>query len=85
MVLDEPTSALDRNVQFQVLELLLTLQKKYGISYLFISHDLRLIKSFCHRVLVMKQGAIIEQGSSDDIFYQAKHPYTQQLVAAITD
>ena len=85
MVLDEPTSALDRNVQFQVLELLLTLQKKYGISYLFISHDLRLIKSFCHRVLVMKQGAIIEQGNSDDIFYQAKHPYTQQLVAAITD
>lgn len=85
MILDEPTSALDRNVQFQVLELLLNLQRRYGISYLFISHDLRLIEAFCHRVLVLNQGVIIEQGDTEQIFNAPREPYTQKLLAAAFD
>lgn len=82
IILDEPTSALDRNIQFQVVELLLELQRKYQLSYIFISHDLQLVQALSHRVLVMKQGEIIEQGDSDTVFKQAQHPYTQNLLAA---
>lgn len=85
IVLDEPTSALDRNIQFQIIDLLLDLQKRYGISYIFISHDLRLVHAFCHRVLVIHQGAIIEHGESDALFHHPQHPYTQRLLAAALD
>lgn len=85
IILDEPTSALDRNVQFQVLDLLLNLQQRYGLSYLFISHDLRLVQAFCHRVLVIHEGKIVEQGDSEQIFNTPQHVYTQKLLAAAFD
>lgn len=81
IILDEPTSSLDRSVQFQVIELLKSLQKQYNLTYIFISHDLKLIKSICHQVLVMKQGKGVEYGSSKEIFTAPKHQYTQDLMA----
>ena len=83
IILDEPTSALDRTVQYQILELLLQLQKRHQLSYLFISHDLSLIHAFCHRVLVMHEGVIIEQGDSDDVFQHPQQDYTRRLVEAV--
>jgi len=80
MILDEPTSALDRTVQFQVIELLKRLQAEYGLSYLFISHDLKVVKSLCHTVMVMKDGRVVEQGESASIFTQPQSPYTQTLL-----
>lgn len=82
LVLDEPTSALDRNIQFQVLALLLDLQKNLGLSYLFITHDLPLAQAFSHQMVIMRQGEIIEQGDSKTLLQQSKHPYTQALVNA---
>jgi len=82
LVLDEPTSALDVSVQQQVLRLLGDLQKKYGMSYLFISHDLAVIRAMAHRVLVMKDGAIVEEGDAQALFDSPEQPYTQALVAA---
>lgn len=82
IILDEPTSALDRNVQFQVVELLLELQRKYQLSYIFISHDLQLVQALSHQVLVIHQGKIIEQGSSDAVFNQPQQAYTKQLLEA---
>ena len=80
MILDEPTSALDRTVQFQVIELLKRLQSEYGLSYLFISHDLKVVKSLCHTVLVMKDGRVVEQGEAESIFSQPQSPYTRTLL-----
>ena len=82
IILDEPTSALDRTVQVQIVELLKELQKKYGLSYLFISHDLSVVRALSHRVLVMKQGSIVEQGSAETIFNTPQHSYTQALLQA---
>jgi microcin C transport system ATP-binding protein len=82
LVLDEPTSALDVSVQQQVLRLLGDLQKKYAMSYLFISHDLAVIRAMAHRVLVMKDGAIVEEGDAQAVFAHPAQPYTQALVAA---
>ena len=82
LVLDEPTSALDVSVQQQVLKLLGTLQIKYGMSYVFISHDLALVRAMSHRVLVMKDGAIVEQGEAEALFAVPRDPYTQTLLAA---
>lgn len=82
IILDEPTSALDRSVQFQVLDLLLELQREYSLTYLFISHDLRLIRAFCHNVLVMKAGEIVECGNTEEIFTAPKSEYTRQLIDA---
>ncbi len=82
VLLDEPTSALDVSVQKQVLELLVKLQQKHGLSYLFISHDLKVIRAISHRVLVMKQGQIVEQGETERLFTQPEHEYTQQLLHA---
>jgi len=82
LVLDEPTSALDVSVQQQVLRLLSDLQAKYAMSYVFISHDLALVRAMAHRVLVMKDGAIIEQGEAEALFTSPREPYTQTLLAA---
>jgi microcin C transport system ATP-binding protein len=81
MVLDEPTSSLDRSVQFQVLELLKNLQKEFHLTYIFISHDLKVVKSLCHDIVVMKDGIIVEAGDSDKIFSRPEHTYTRQLMA----
>ncbi|WP_437883378.1 ABC transporter ATP-binding protein [Pseudomonas sp. LRF_L74] len=82
ILLDEPTSALDRTVQRQVVELLRNLQAKYNLTYLFISHDLAVVRALSHHVIVMKQGKVVEQGDSRDIFNAPQHPYTQQLMSA---
>ena len=85
ILLDEPTSSLDRTVQFQVLELLKELQKKYGLSYLFISHDLKVIQALCHRILVMKDGKVVEEGTSGEIFQNPQTPYTRELLEAVLE
>jgi len=82
IVLDEPTSALDRTVQRQVVELLRNLQLKYNLTYVFISHDLAVVKALSHQLLVMRQGHVIEQGAAERIFAAPQHNYTQQLLAA---
>jgi microcin C transport system ATP-binding protein len=82
ILLDEPTSALDRTVQRQVVELLRSLQSKYNLTYLFISHDLAVIKAMSHQLLVIKQGQVVEQGAAETVFAAPQHPYTQQLLEA---
>ncbi|MGB1272187.1 MAG: ATP-binding cassette domain-containing protein, partial [Endozoicomonas sp.] len=82
MILDEPTSALDRTVQSQIIELLRTLQQKYNLSYVFISHDLAVVKAMSHRILVMRSGEIVEQGATGQIFHQPREPYTRELLEA---
>ncbi|WP_408693172.1 microcin C ABC transporter ATP-binding protein YejF [Vibrio fortis] len=81
ILLDEPTSSLDRTVQAQVLELLKSLQEKYQLTYLFISHDLNVVKSLCHYTIVMKAGEVIEKGETERLFSNPRHEYTQQLVS----
>ncbi|MGR5117729.1 ABC transporter ATP-binding protein [Vibrio astriarenae] len=81
ILLDEPTSSLDRTVQAQVLDLLKSLQEKYGLTYLFISHDLNVVKSLCHYTIVMKAGEIVEQGDTQTLFATPKHDYTRTLVS----
>ena len=82
LVLDEPTSALDVSVQQQVLALLGELQQRYGMSYIFISHDLALVRAMSHHVMVMKDGAVIEEGEAEALFNAPQQPYTQELLAA---
>ncbi|GAK84287.1 putative ABC transporter ATP-binding protein [Vibrio ponticus] len=81
ILLDEPTSSLDRTVQAQILELLKSLQVKHGLTYLFISHDLHVVKSLCHYTIVMRNGEIVEQGETQSLFSQPKQSYTQELVS----
>ncbi len=82
LVLDEPTSALDVSVQQQVLALLAELQQRRGMSYVFISHDLAVVRAMAHRVMVMKGGEVIEEGEAEALFAAPVQPYTQQLLAA---
>lgn len=85
ILLDEPTSALDRSVQLTVIDLLKEIQLKHNIGYLFISHDLSVVKALSDRVLVMQKGEIMEQGSADEIFANPKHDYTKKLISASFD
>jgi len=82
LVLDEPTSALDMTVQVQIVDLLRALQKKHGLAYLFISHDLKVVRAMSHHVLVMKQGDVVEQGPAAQVFDAPQTEYTRTLVAA---
>ncbi|MGO4852635.1 ABC transporter ATP-binding protein [Phaeovulum sp. W22_SRMD_FR3] len=82
VVLDEPTSALDMTVQVQIVELLRDLQAKYGLAYLFISHDLRVVKALAHKVMVMKDGDVVEAGPAAELFAAPKSAYTRALLAA---
>ncbi|QCF26190.1 ABC transporter ATP-binding protein [Hydrocarboniclastica marina] len=82
IILDEPTSALDRTVQAQVVGLLRELQRKYRLSYLFISHDLAVVRALSHRVLVLKDGRVVEQGETEALFSAPAHPYTRELLDA---
>ncbi|WP_347311314.1 ABC transporter ATP-binding protein [Defluviimonas sp. SAOS-178_SWC] len=82
VVLDEPTSALDMTVQVQIVELLRSLQRRYGLAYLFISHDLRVIRALSHKIIVMKAGDVVEAGTSAAIFDTPKSDYTRELMAA---
>ncbi|MCP2032355.1 peptide/nickel transport system ATP-binding protein [Okibacterium sp. HSC-33S16] len=83
VVLDEAVSALDVSIQAQILDLLVDLQKEFGLSYLFISHDLGVISHLSDRVLVMKDGVVVESGDADQIFTRPAHPYTQELLGAL--
>ena len=82
VVLDEPTSALDVTIQKQVLELLASLQKKYGLSYILVTHDIEVIRAMAHRVMVMKDSKIVESGSLDEVLSRSKSDYTRRLVEA---
>ena len=82
LILDEPTSSLDRSVQSQVLNLLRALQNKYNMTYLFISHDLKVIKAICHDIIVMKDGLVLETGTTKKILNNPKHEYTRSLLKA---
>lgn len=85
LILDEPTSALDRTVQKQVIDLLISLQQKYGMSYIFISHDLSVIRAISHRVVVMKNGEAIETGLTHNVFENPQTEYTRKLLRAATE
>ena len=84
ILLDEPTSSLDVSVQQQVLQLLADLQRKYGMAYIFISHDLAVIRAMAHRVMVMKDGKVVESGATEEVLSRPSQPYTKRLLAAAT-
>jgi microcin C transport system ATP-binding protein len=82
VVLDEPTSALDRSVQTQIVDLLRRLQADHGLAYLFISHDLRIVRAVAHRIIVLRRGRVVEQGPAEQIFSDPQQDYTRALIAA---
>ena len=83
IVCDEPVSALDVSVQAMVLNLLNGLKKEFGFTYIFISHDLAVVRFMSDRIMVMKDGAIVETGDADELFFHPKHPYTKMLIDSI--
>jgi microcin C transport system ATP-binding protein len=82
VMLDEPTSALDMSVQAQVVDLLRELQRRHNLSYLFISHDLKVVRALANDVIVMRDGVVVESGTADEIFDRPKTDYTKALMAA---
>ncbi|MFZ1178755.1 MAG: ATP-binding cassette domain-containing protein, partial [Mycobacterium sp.] len=83
LALDEPVSALDVSIQAGIINLLLDLQEEFALSYLFVSHDLSVVKHLAHQVVVMYAGAIVEQGDSQQIFSNPQHDYTRRLLSAV--
>jgi len=83
LALDEPVSALDVSIQAGIINLLLDLQQQFNLSYLFVSHDLSVVKHLAHRVAVMFQGTIVEQGDNERVFSRPQHEYTRKLLAAV--
>jgi peptide/nickel transport system ATP-binding protein len=83
IVADEPVSALDVSVQAQVLNLMMDLQERHGLSYVLVSHDLAVVQLMCDDVLVLQSGRVVEQGTAEQIFQRPEHPYTRKLLAAI--
>jgi microcin C transport system ATP-binding protein len=81
IILDEPTSSLDRTVQAQILTLLKDLQQQHQLAYIFISHDLRVVQTLCHQVIVLRQGEVVEQGECQRVFAAPAQAYTRQLLA----
>ncbi len=82
VVLDEPTSALDMSVQAQIVELLRGLQERHGLGYLFISHDLKVVRALAHRIVVLRRGHVVEEGSAEAVLARPKQDYTRALMAA---
>ena len=80
LIADEPVSALDVTIQAQVLDLMMKLKEEMGLSILFISHDLRVVYKMCNRVIIMKEGQLIEKGKVDDIYFHPKEQYTKELL-----
>jgi len=85
LILDEPTSALDMSVQAQIVELLKELQAKHQLAYLFISHDLKVVRALSDEIIVMRDGKIVETGSADAVLNHPKEPYTRELMRAAFD
>ncbi|MGO1744449.1 MAG: ATP-binding cassette domain-containing protein, partial [Psychrobacter sp.] len=82
LILDEPTSALDSTTQVTVVNLLREIQQKLQISYVFISHDLKVVRALCQYIMVLKDGMCVESGRTEDVFNNPQHPYAQQLLQA---
>ncbi|MGA1696974.1 MAG: ATP-binding cassette domain-containing protein, partial [Arenicellales bacterium] len=85
IVLDEPTSALDRSVQSQMIDLLLQLQSDHQLTYLFISHDLRVVRALADEIMVMQAGKVVEHRQAESLFTHPEHPYTRALISAALD
>src|SRR5207247_605098 len=83
LIADEPTTALDVTIQAQILNLMKDMQKRFGTSIILITHDLGVVAGMCDRVVVMKDGAIVETGTTEEIFENAQHPYTLKLLNAL--
>jgi len=84
LILDEPTSALDSTTQVTVVNLLREIQEKLQISYVFISHDLKVVRALCQHIMVLKDGECVESGRTEDIFNNPQHPYAKRLLQAST-
>jgi microcin C transport system ATP-binding protein len=82
VVLDEPTSALDMSVQAQIVDLLQQLQQDHHLGYLFISHDLKVVRALAHRIVVLRGGKVVEEGPAEDVLARPRHDYTRALMAA---
>jgi microcin C transport system ATP-binding protein len=85
LVLDEPTSALDMTVQTQIVDLLRTLQQRHRLGYFFISHDLKVVRALAHKLVVLKEGEVVESGPAEEVFERPRTEYARALMAAAFD